>query len=119
MNRLALVFLASLAAPSFACAEILPSFSMGHYDRDASHVVVVDNFGKVQESWRGDLKPGDLLPLKELHIPLEADVGQFGKKEGAPQKVSGERLVLFLKRGMSVYDRAHTVGSWATAASPG
>ncbi|MCI0705634.1 MAG: hypothetical protein L0241_31630 [Planctomycetia bacterium] len=115
MNRLALTFAVALLLPCVARAEIAPTFSDGRCETAATHVVVVDNTGKVLESWRGDLKPGDVLPLKEFHIPLAGKVGRFGKKEGVPEKVSGKRLVLFLIRGMPIYDRGQAVGSWAPA----
>jgi hypothetical protein len=115
MTRIALAFAALLAVPTFARAEILPSFSSGRCETAATHVVVTDGTGKVLESWRGDLKPGDLLPLKEFHIPPGGVVSKFGRKEGAPERVTGKRLVLFLIRGMPMYDRGQQVGSWAPA----
>jgi hypothetical protein len=115
MKRFTFALLAALAVPAAARAEIQPSFSSGRCETAATHVVVADNTGKVLESWRGDLKPGDLLPIKEFYLPGPAEVGTFERKEGTPEKVSGKRYVLFLIRGMPVYNRGHAVGSWAPA----
>src|SRR5262245_32887955 len=98
MPRL-LLALVALSVPATARAAIMPSFSMGRCENEASHVVVVDNTGKVLESWRGDLTPGDRLPLSEFNIKLEQPVEKFGNKDGVPEKVTGKRLVLFLKKG--------------------
>ena len=91
MFRAALVV---LAAASPARAEILPSFGTGQCESNATHVVVVDDTGKVLESWRGDLAPGDVLPIAEFRLPKEA-----GHRPGfgiGPKTVSGKRVVLFL-----------------------
>jgi hypothetical protein len=115
MSRVVLAIVAVVAVPAVGRAEILPSFGDGRCETAASHVVVVDDTGKVLDSWRGDLRPGDRLPLSEYNIRLAQPVGQFGKKEGAPEKVSGKRLVLFLQRGGPTYDQGQGVGSLAAA----
>src|SRR5262249_11283912 len=114
MTRATLVLAALFAAPSLLRSEILPTFSMGHNEKEASHIVVVNDAGKVLESWRGDLKPGDVLPIAEFHLKPALPIGKFGRKEGAPEKMSGKRMVLFLKRGGSKYGRGPVVGNWAS-----
>ncbi|MBA4067732.1 MAG: hypothetical protein C0501_29335 [Isosphaera sp.] len=119
MNRTVLA-LAACLAPAPARAEILPTFSSGRSETEASHVVVADDTGKVLESWRGDLKPGDVLPLPGFRLRLEQPVGGLarqlgGKPDGGPDKVTGKRLVLFLRKGGPKYDRGQVVGSWSAA----
>src|SRR5690349_2248746 len=99
MSRSTLVLAALLAAPALARASILPSFDLHDCANRASHVVVVNDKGVVLESWRGDLKPGDRVPLDEFHLKLEQEVKEpFGQKPKAgPTKVTGKRLVAFLK----------------------
>jgi hypothetical protein len=110
-----LTFAIILAAPAIVRAESLPSFSPDYCITAASHVVVVDNTGKVLESWRGDLKPGDLLPLAEFHLKLEREVGLPVREEGEPDRVTGKRLVLFLKRGGPKPSGGQVAGSWGPA----
>ena len=115
MSRSMLVLAVLLGAPALARSEILPTFAMGHCEVRASHVVVVDDAGKVLESWRGDLKPGDVLPVADFHLKTIPPVGRFGKVEGTPEKITGKRMILFLKRGETKFGRGLVVGSWAAA----
>jgi hypothetical protein len=114
MSRVMFVLVAVFAAPALARAEILPTFAMGHCEVRASHVVVVDDAGKVLESWRGDLRPGDVLPVADFHLKAPP-VSRFGKVEGAPEKISGKRMILFLTRGEPKFGRGLVVGSWTGA----
>jgi hypothetical protein len=115
VSRLILTFAIVLAAPAIIRAELLPTFSADHCMTAASHVVVVDNTGKVLESWRGDLKPGDLLPLAEFHLKLEREVSVLAREEGEPDRVTGKRLVLFLKKGGPKPYGGQVAGSWGPA----
>lgn len=129
MNRIAFALLVALVVPAAARADLMPSFSSGRCETAATHIVVVNTNGQVLESWRGDLTPGDLLPIKEFHLPTSETVSEFGRggtpgkatgfetnrKGGVPEKVTGARRVLFLIRGMPVHNRGHAVGSWAPA----
>lgn len=70
----------------------------------ATHIVVIDDTGKVLESWRGDLAVGTSVPLKEFKIRLEHKVEQKVSLDGKelpklPDKISGKRLVVFLRKG--------------------
>lgn len=105
-------------APAIARAESLPSFEAARCTARATHIVVVNAKGEVLESWRGDLVPGDRVPLAEMRIKLEQEVSAiFGAKlePGAPTKVTGARLVLFLRRGGSKFGTGQEVGGWAPA----
>lgn len=115
MIRTVLALALACLAPAAARAEILPTFSGGRCETAATHVVVVDPAGKVLESWRGDLKPGDLLPVKEFHLPLAGVEFNFFREGAAPQKLSGDRRALFLIRGVPYFDRGHQVGGWSPA----
>src|SRR5262245_30388928 len=94
--------------PTFA--EILPSFRLDASGWHATHIVVVtegekiDGKVRVLESWRGDLRPGDRLDLPDLaaFAPLQSRVinTAFAAKPvpGQPKHVTGQRMVLFLRR---------------------
>jgi hypothetical protein len=108
----------ALLAPTAARAEMLPSFEAGPCTARATHIVVVSAKGEVLESWRGDLVPGDRVPLADMRIELEQEVSTiFGAKvePGTPTKVTGKRLVLFLRRGGSKFGTGQEVGGWAPA----
>lgn len=117
MQKIALALVLALAAPGGARAAILPSFELHDCANRASHVLVVNDKGVVLESWRGDLAPGDRVPLDEFKLALEHDVkAPFGEKpEAGPKKVTGKRLVVFLKRGGSRFGNGQEVGSWGAA----
>lgn len=118
MNRFLLAALALLAPAATARAEILPSFEASTCTERATHIVVVNEKGEVLESWRGDLVPGDRVPLAEMKIELEQVVTPpFGTKvePGTPMKVTGKRLVLFLRRGGSMFGTGQEAGGWGPA----
>lgn len=105
-----------VAVSSVAQAGIRPSFSPEASSWRATDIVVVtegseiDGVFKVIETWKGDLKPGESISIPEL--------GQFKTKEaralysaqwrekdaGAPQYVSGDRMILFLRDAEKVPD---------------
>lgn len=114
MFRAALV-LSALAAGSPARAELRAEFSWGDCSANATHVVVVDDKGKVLESWRGDLEPGDTLPLADFKLTLTHAVGGVATDAAVPKKVSGKRLVLFLLKNGPFYDAGRSIGSWSPA----
>jgi hypothetical protein len=105
---------AILLAPHAARAAVLPTFRTGDCLENATHVVLVDSSGTVLESWRGDLKPGAKLPLKDFKITLEHYIIK-GLREKTGEKVTGKRLVLFLRNNGSKYGGEGTVGGWAGA----
>lgn len=86
-------------------AEILPSFHFDVCAWKATDVVVIDLKGRVIECWKGELQPGDELPIStwnlvedsEIHPPWWERVS--GRSQGAPLgRVSGQRRTLFLVR---------------------
>src|SRR5262249_45965988 len=87
--------------PTVEAAE-RPSFSAPHSAWHATHVVVVDQEGKILESWKGDLQAEQTVPLKaflqEAKIPQTPKIVYHlvEKPKGAPDHVSGKRLVVFL-----------------------
>jgi hypothetical protein len=84
-----------LALAGDARAESVPEFSLDYAKEKATHIVVVGKDGKVLESWRGNLKPGEALPFKAAEKPL-AVVEVAGLLESKVKAVMGERRVLFL-----------------------
>jgi hypothetical protein len=117
MTRLVLVLGSAALVPHAARAEILPSFDPHTCAARASHVVVVNDRGAVLESWRGDLRPGDRVPLDAMNLTLEQDIGKpFGLGAAEERKkVTGKRLVVFLKRDEPGFGRGQEVGGWAPA----
>jgi hypothetical protein len=105
----------ALGFPGPARAAIMPSFSVAECNPNATHVVVVDSTGKVLESWRGGLRPGDSVPLKEFRITLGREIveGILGKPTG--ERVTGDRLVLFLRNTRPIYYDGQTAGGWSPA----
>ncbi len=114
---LALALVLALAAPGAARAGSLPSFDARDCTNRASHIVVVNDKGAVLESWRGDLAPGDRVPLDAFDVALEHEIKPpFGEKlKDKPKKVTGKRLVVFLKRGGSRFGNGQEIGSWGAA----
>jgi hypothetical protein len=105
-TTLALVFL-SLWTP-LASGAIGPSFDLDGCCWKATHVVVVtegkqlDGAIKVLESWKGDLRKGDRLTLPALakFAPPEKRTIVFwgGRAANQPGAVTGQRMILFLRR---------------------
>ncbi len=100
-----------LVSTADATAAIMPSFSYESCSWKATHVVVVSEGDKIDgevevlESWKGDLKKGDLVSVPELaaFAPDKERVvskGMFGrdKDKDLPASVSCSRMVLFLVR---------------------
>src|SRR5262249_38245057 len=94
-----------------ARAALLPCFHAPSASWDASHIVLVTEeeweegvpVMRVEESWKGDLLPGDRLRLPFL-VPLAAKSSReiwqgWGRRQApdGPTHVSGSRLVLFLR----------------------
>jgi hypothetical protein len=84
-------------------AGIRPSFSPNACSWWATHIVVIDSTGRVIESWAGDLKPGEAVPLESFGMKLEHPVGgrtlDLKRESTDPERVTGKRLVLFLNKG--------------------
>jgi len=97
-------------------AGIRPSFSLDGCSWSATHIVLVqttpeDGVFSVVESWKGDLKAGDLLDLPELKpikdaVPISSDPkpqgfdsqDAQGVSEQIPRQPVGSRMILFLKK---------------------
>lgn len=102
---LAALALATTGAP--ASAKLLASFRVQYAAADSSHIVVTDGTGVVLESWFGDLRPGDRLPgVVFAGVVLDRPIGRWSRTEGGPERMTGNRLVWFLRR---------TPGGWAPA----
>jgi hypothetical protein len=103
----AVLFLAIFAAPTFGAR--LPSFNLDECAWFASHIVVVtegnkiDGVVEVLDSWKGDLKKGEIIKLPRLaeFAPEESRTihrsrDPFKEDADRPAQVSGARMVLFL-----------------------
>lgn len=78
-----------------ARAESVPEFSLPYALEKATHIVVVDQAGKVVERWRGNLKVGQELEFKAAEKP-QAVVEVPGVLQSKIKQVTGQRRVLFL-----------------------
>jgi len=85
-------------------AGIRPSFRLSLSSWCATHIVVVNDRGVVQEVLKGDLNPGDTLPIADFNLPSSADVYyRHFERDTPPEgvaKVTGHRLYLFLIRNL-------------------
>jgi Surface antigen variable number repeat len=90
-------------------AGIRPSFNLETCSWNATDIVVategkrIDGVFSVLESWKGDLNPGDTIRVPELASfqpePSRAISDAWYQKEKSPHLVvTGERMILFLKR---------------------
>ena len=91
-------------------AGIRPSFNLDYCAWNATHIVVategneIDGILTVLESWKGDLRPGEVISIPGLDSfkspsSRELKKGFFGDKSHDPPKyVSGSRIILFLKK---------------------
>lgn len=99
-----------LTVSSAASAGIRPSFDPEGCSWRATDIVVVtegsqiDGNLKVRETWKGDLKPGQMISVPELASFKEQAArliyssAWYDKDyDGKPRYVSGERLILFLR----------------------
>src|SRR5262249_22274855 len=99
-----------LAAP--VQAKILPSFEIDYSAWHATHIVVVDARGTVLESWLGDLKADNKLPLEQLGVPPPGPITYpFRPRQATePERVTGARTVLFLIRDGDKWKPAASYG---------
>lgn len=104
-----------LLLPNPGRAETLPTFWMGECNTNATHVIVVDSKGTVLESWRGDLKPGANVPLKDFRIKLDRVIYDGLQPRKPEERVTGNRLVLFLTNKGTKYSKERPVAGWAAA----
>jgi hypothetical protein len=97
-------------------AALGPSFNVDGCSWNATHIVLVQTTANegvfsVAESWKGDLKPGDLFEVPELKpnqnaVPISSyprragfDLqDKSGISEQTPRQPIGSRMVLFLKK---------------------
>ena len=99
-----------LASPSLSVAEIRQSFMLDHSAWHATDVVLategekIDGRLSVVETWKGALSPGDALTVTGLHIfaneasRMVTRLGGAKHEKKPPVVVSGERMILFLRR---------------------
>jgi hypothetical protein len=137
--RHGVVLVAVLLLPVQASAWSSPdgerfSFDLTACSCGATHIVVVEPDGRVVESWRGDLKPGEMvflgyegltprntLPWESLRLRPEKDSKAWYQSAVelpavAPSEVKGTLLILFLRR-----EGKHPNGSgviWMPAVEP-
>jgi hypothetical protein len=114
---LSLGFLFALSTNIATASELRLSFDLVRSNADASHVIVVNSKGKVLESWRGDMKVGSEFPLKECKLTLEQPILELNKSLKIEQtgKVTGNRLILFLRKGNPTFGEGLTVAGYAAA----
>jgi len=98
----------SFTPPTYA--GIRPSFGLDHCTWHATHIVVATEGDKIDgrltilESWRGDLRPGEVISVPELasfksQSSREIKTGPFAIKSDEPKRyVTGSRMILFLKK---------------------
>jgi hypothetical protein len=101
-----------------ARGEFLPRFHLETCARRATHIVVLDEWGEIKESWHGDLEVGRSVPLPRFPLPRGAEwLKQYGSGWGTepPKAATGNRVVLFLVRGDKVGGRYRAVAGWAAA----
>ena len=91
-------------------AGIRPSFGLDHCTWYATHIVIategdeIDGRLTVLESWRGNLRPGEVISIPELasfktQSSREIKTGPFAIKSDEPKRyVTGSRMILFLKK---------------------
>jgi len=116
LRRLSLPFILSSALYHSTYASFRPSFDLDYCSWHATDIVLVatmpaDSVFEVVESWKGDLRAGDLVTVPELRpaasavpIPrypehadfLNADANEV--RTQIPKQEVGSRMVLFLKR---------------------
>jgi hypothetical protein len=93
-------------------AGIRPSFLLVDCSWSATHVVVVsqgeklDGNFQVVESWKGDLKKGSRLKIKELaafapKATRAIEARDKKRNPPPPTHVSGSRMILFLKKNVA------------------
>lgn len=98
-----------------------PNFSLDQCSWNATHIVLVQTTTKgglfsVVESWKGDLKRGDSLEVRELKPDADAvSISSYPKpSEQIPRQPVDSRMVLFLRRG-----EQDGATSWEPASSSG
>src|SRR5262245_7902488 len=104
------VLFAALLPPGARAGE-RPSFLERYSAWHATHVVVVDQDGKVLESWKGNLKAGQKIVLKPLEIPQTPKVAaRYAAGPNDLKAVTGQRMILFLRRGGRGWEPATLFG---------
>lgn len=105
-----LIFLSTVAfllATGQVDAGIRESFRVDQCSWLATHIVIIDEAGSVQESLKGDLSPGSQIPLEQLKMPTQQEIdealqGHFGAKI----RPSNKRRILFLIKADSKWKPA-------------
>lgn len=109
--RVFMPFLILIACAPNAAAAIQPYFHLDSCSWDATHIVVVSEGDKIDgnvevlESWKGELKKGDRISIRELAAfapekerEISNRVFERDKKKVLPASVTCSRMVLFLIR---------------------
>ena len=116
----ALLLLIATVAIQRAYAATLPSFNLDSSTWEATHIVLVETTAqdgrfKVIESWKGDLKPGEIITISKMRpdygaVPIssyptgsEFVFNDTSRTTQIPKQPVGSRLVLFLKSVNSPY----------------
>lgn len=90
-------------------AGIRASFSLSQSSWTATHIVIIDEAGSVQESLKGDLSPGFRIPLEQLKMPTQQEMDEAPRGSfGAKSKLSNKRRILFLIKENSKWKPAAT-----------
>ncbi len=140
MRTLVVVFLvvALLSLTPFTFAGIRPSFSLDHCTWNGTHIVVategdeIDGRLTVLESWKGELRPGEVISIPSLasfksQSSREIKTGPFAVKSNEPKRyVTGSRMILFLKKKAEVPEtstdlenKSQTSDQWEPASREG
>ena len=140
MRAFVVVFLvaALLSFTPITYAGIRPSFGLDHCTWHATHVVVATEGDKIDgrlivlESWRGDLRPGEVISIPELasfksQSSREIKTGPFAIKSDEPKRyVTSSRMILFLKKkaeapetSTNLEDKSRASDQWEPASREG
>lgn len=107
--RAVLVISLIVGSANMVFAGMRPSFYLEYSTWDATHIVVategekIDGIFTIIESWKGDLKQGDIITISELssftsESSREIDTSWYRKDNVQPEYVTGSRMVLFLRK---------------------
>lgn len=98
-----------LAVPFHSEAWLMPSFSLNYSAWHATHIVVVDQVGRILESWKGDLVVGEAFPfpIAVFSLPSPGPISYLYVRKphaDAPDVVTDARRVLFLTQQKGTND---------------
>ena len=87
---------------SISRAHALEMVFISDFAWDAPHVVTVNGTGRVIESFKGDLRKGDIVDLKHLRIPTSVPV--INTKTEKAERITSDRLFLLLQKSKNFYE---------------